>query len=291
MHVLEKYYPLIFLLMWSSGAIFVNLGLEYASVSVFLAIRAVGSAVVLLMVCSLMTRHVSIGQCLRLERALLCRVLLTGVMLQVIYQSAYFLALSCQLTPGVLAILLGMQPIITALIGREKVSVRQYGCLALGFSGLIVAIAGARELGHITLPGLLFGIVSVLAISAGSVMQKKTRVDHVVSAFYQSLIASVIFILILPFTAIHLEVTPIFVFSAGWMIVVVSVLSVVILFRLLENNSATQVSTLFYLVPLLTVLLDYLVFGHTVSWLTAAGGLLIIIAVKGFSYRKQASHS
>jgi drug/metabolite transporter (DMT)-like permease len=217
-----------------------------------------------------------------LPKALFLRAVVMGVFLQVGYQVAYFLAIYYMLTPGVLAILLGVQPILTPLFAREKIGSQGYIFLFLGLLGLGVAVVGAREVGAVTLLGLIFGIFSVLAISIGSVMQKKSTIDPVVSAFYQNLTASFVFLVTLPATQVYLTITPAFILSAVWMIFVVSTLAVVLLFYMLAKNSASKVGILFYMVPVITIFLDYVTFGHRVSGVTVAGALLVIVAVRGF---------
>ena len=282
MNILEKYSPLLFLLMWSSGAIFVKLGLQDASVSVFLTIRSVGAALALIIVCALIAKKRGLKETLLLPKRLLLRVIIIGILLQVGYQTAYFLALNYQLTPGVLAIILGLQPILTPIFANEKIGKTGYFYLFLGLTGLIIAIFGARDLGAVTILGLFFGLISVVAISAGSVMQKKSIIDPVTAAFYQALTASCIFLLVLPFTETRLNLTPTFIVSASWMTIVVSTLAVLLLFRMLAKNSASKVGVLFYMVPVITMLLDYFTFGNKVTWITIMGALLVIVAVKGF---------
>lgn len=281
MNALERYSPLLFLLMWSSGAIFVKLGLEDASVSVFLTVRAIGATAALFMVFLFIARGAG-AKSLLLPKPLMIRAILIGILLQVGYQSAYFLALNYKITPGVLAIILGLQPIITPMFANEKIGRLGYFYLSLGLVGLITAIVGAREIGAVTGLGLLFGLISVVAISIGSVMQKRSVINPIASAFYQALTASFVFLAVLPFTTLRLNLTPEFILSASWMIVVVSTLAVLLLFRMLVKDSASKVGVLFYMVPVVTIFLDYLTFGNTVSWITVAGALLIIMAVKGF---------
>lgn len=282
MTALEKYSPLLFLLMWSSGAIFVKLGLEEASVSVFLTVRSIGAALALFLAGVFIARGTGIRALFGLPKSQLLRAVVIGLLLQVGYQSAYFLALYHALTPGVLALILGLQPILTPLFANEKIGKQGYAYLGLGLAGLTTAIVGARELGAVTGLGLLFGLVSVFAISAGSVMQKRSVIHPVASAFYQTLMAALLFSAILPFTPVKLNVNPQFLMSATWMIVVVSTLAVLLLFRMLARESASKVGVLFYMVPVVTIVLDYLIFGNKISWVTLAGALLIVTAVKGF---------
>ncbi|MDO7910905.1 DMT family transporter [Pseudomonas sp. 22-AL-CL-001] len=281
--------PLLFLLLWSSGAIFVKLGLEDAPVSVFLALRAAGAMMALGIGWFWLVRQGRLARPSPLPRSVLGRVMITGVLLQVVYQAAYFLALDHHLTPGVLALILGLQPILTPVLARETIGKAGYGYLCLGLVGLAVALWGARDLGAVTIGGLVFGLASVLAITVGSILQKNSTLNPVMSGFYQAVTATGLFLIVLPFTELRLTVTPQFVLSVSWMAIVVSTLAVVLLFRLLEKGSASQVSVLFYLVPLVTLSLDYLVFGNTVSWVTAFGALLVVVAVRGFGQRRRAA--
>ncbi|WP_459207874.1 DMT family transporter [Pseudomonas sp. MLB6B] len=283
MSALERYAPLLFLLMWSSGAIFVKLGLEDASVSVFLTVRAIGATLALGVVCAVIVQRANMRTLLVLPRPLLLRAMVIGLLIQVGYQAAYFLALDQQLTPGVLAIILGLQPILTPALAQERLERASCCYLGLGLAGLIIAILGAREVGAVTAIGVLFGLVSVLAISAGSVMQKRSVIHPVASAFYQTLTASCVFVLALPFTQVALNVTPQFLVAATWMILIVSTCAVLLLFYMLSRKAASQVGVLFYLVPVVTVVLDYIVFGNTISWVTLFGALVIVVAVRRFS--------
>ncbi len=282
MKLLERCSPMLFLLTWSSGAIFVKLGLQYASVSVFLTIRSVGATVALFIAFTLITNRRKVWKKLYLTRSSLLRTILTGILLQVGYQSAFFLALYYNLSPGSLSIVLGTQPVLTSLFAGEKLRPTSYLFLALGIFGLTISIIGAREIGSVTSMGLIFGAISVIAISLGSAMQKKSKIDTIASAFYQSLIASLVFLVALPMTSIKLTITPEFILSATWMIVMVSTLAILLMFYLLKHNSASNVGTLFYLVPTLTITLDYLIFNNGVTWTTIAGALVVLAAVWGF---------
>lgn len=291
MTLLEKHAPLAFLLMWSSGAIFVKIGLQYASVSVFLLIRSAGATLSLLIIILIISKNNKNLLTILTSRKVISKAVLIGLVLQVGYQSAYFLALDYRLTPGILAIILGLQPILTPLLGRERIGSSGFFFLLLGLAGLVVAVFGAKEMRAITPAGVFFGVCSVLAISIGSIMQKHASIDPLISAFYQSLAAALVFLAIMPATLIHLEITMPFIISALWMILIVSTLAGLLLFYMLSRNSASKVSILFYLVPVITVLFDYIVFGNRISWMTGLGAILIIISVKGFGHKPNKPHT
>ncbi|MDH2384325.1 hypothetical protein [Bradyrhizobium sp. CER78] len=91
--------PLLFLVMWSSGAIFVKLGLMSSSVWTFLAIRSTGAMLVLAVVLAIGFRS-DLRAALMLPRRVILWAVFVGVLLQAGYQGAYFLAIAHKLSPG-----------------------------------------------------------------------------------------------------------------------------------------------------------------------------------------------
>lgn len=81
--------PLLFLIMWSSGAIFVKLGLMSSSVWTFLAIRATGAMFVLAVVLAIALPS-DFRAAMTLPRQTILRAVLIGLLLQAGYQATYF---------------------------------------------------------------------------------------------------------------------------------------------------------------------------------------------------------
>jgi len=261
----------------------VKLGLEDASVWVFLAIRSAGAALALLIASWLFAWPKWGPGVLKVPLRSVYQAFAIGLVLQVGYQTTYFFSLDKGLAPGVLAIILGLQPILTSVFAQDRVDIKGYAILLVGLAGLIIAVVGAREVGSVTPLGVVYGILSVLAISIGSILQKRANVQPLASAFYQTIAAAVVFIALLPLVPVRLEITAQFVLSATWMILVVSTLAVLLLFYMLTRGAASKVSVLFYMVPVVTIALDYLVFGTAISLTTLAGASLVVVSVVYFN--------
>lgn len=272
---LEKISPILFLLMWSSGAIFVKMGLEDASVWSFLTLRVTG-AFVLITIISIFWRGSQFTSLASLQRPSLMKLLLSGFLLQVCYQGSYFLAINYQLSPGIVAMVLGLQPLLTPFLSKEHVSLKSYLTLILGFAGLIIAVYGARDISQITFLGLLFAVAAVLAITTGSVYQKQIQVHPIASALIQNAFAACIFLVISLSVGWEVNWTTQFIISAAWMIGVVSTGAILLLLYMLTKNSASSVSVLFYLVPILTMAFDYMAFGTTITVTTVFGAGMVI---------------
>ncbi len=280
--------PVAFLIMWGSGAIFVKLGLLDASVWTFLAIRSVGAFLILGGICLYVFRRRLSASILLLPAALIMRMLLAGILLQVVYQGAFFLAIENGLSPGLLAIVLGLQPCLTSLLAREDVGMKGHLLLLLGFAGLGVSVTGARDVSSLAITGVVFAVVSVTAMSLGSVFQKRVELNPLVSALYQSMVAAVVFLIVALYVGPSWTPGPRLFFAASWMIVVVSVGATLLLLHMLSRGSAGSVSALFYLVPVVTMTFDYMVFGERVTLQTVIGSMLVVLSIVLFRKHLQA---
>ncbi|MGE6182945.1 DMT family transporter [Aeromonas media] len=279
MNYLERLAPILFLLMWSSGAIFVKMGLENASVWSFLTLRATGAFLLMgvIYLCFKINRKT------KLTPSILARVVVTGLLLQVFYQAFYFLSIRYELSPGLVSIVLGLQPIMTILFGGDKASPYKLLILLIGFSGLGLAIFGAKDVSQVTPLGVSFAILSVMAISIGSLFQKTIPMTPLESGMLQNGCASIVFVATSLIIGWHVNWSPNFVFSLSWMIVVVSTGAVLLLFYMIQRNSASKVSVLFYLVPILTMFFDFIIFDTEITTTTIMGALIVIASIKLFS--------
>jgi len=70
-----------------------------------------------------------------------------------------------------------------------------------------------------------------------------------------------------------------FVFALGWSVIVLSVGAISLLYWLLRHGAAAEVARLFYLVPPVTALMAFLLFGETLDALAIAGMVLIAAGV------------
>ncbi len=278
---LEKMAPILFLIMWSSGAIFVKMGLADASVWSFLTLRATGAFVVITLIV-FAWREQQMSVFANMSKAIMGKLLLSGLLLQVCYQGCYFLSIHFQLSPGLIAMVLGLQPLLTPFCAKEHISSRGYFALILGFTGLILAVYGAKDVSHITVFGVMFGIGALLAITVGSIYQKKIHAQPIASALIQNALASIIFLAISLSVGWKVNWSAQFILSATWMIVVISTGAILLLLFMLNKDSASSVSVLFYLVPVLTIVLDYLVFGASITVTTVFGACMVISSIHLF---------
>ncbi|HFZ1931284.1 DMT family transporter [Serratia marcescens] len=262
----------LFVLLWSSGAIFSRWGLEHASAFAFLFFRCAIALAVLLAI-GLWRR-----QCLPAPGTRR-RVALIGVLMIGSYQICYLLALEQGITPGVLATLLGVQPILTQFITERRCTgLRAFG-LALAMAGLTLVVYQSLMVAHFSPSGMLFAFIALGSMTAGTLLQKGMTQPPLAVLPLQYAIGLLMCTLALPFEPLRVDWRPEFVLPLLWMAVVISVLATFLLYRLIQRGNLVHVTSLFYLIPAVTALLDYLLLGHALAALSLLGMAGIVLGV------------
>ncbi|MBJ9619118.1 DMT family transporter [Burkholderia multivorans] len=271
----------LFVLLWSSGAIFAELGLRHASAFVFLAARFALVSLVLLVLARLRGRWLPP----RGERRM---TVLTGVLMMGGYSIFYLLALERGIAPGVLATILGVQPILTlAFVERRWKPMRVAG-LALALAGLALVVC--RGVGDARLPmsGIACALLALGALTVGSLLQKRVRAAPADVLPLQNAIGLVLCAMVLPFRPIAFEVSWAFVVPLLWLGIVISVVAQLLFYRLMQRGDLVNVTSLFYLVPIVTTLMDAMWLGNRPAPL-ALVGMAAIVAGLALVFRTPAA--
>ncbi|MBU9680078.1 DMT family transporter [Burkholderia multivorans] len=271
----------LFVLLWSSGAIFAELGLRHASAFVFLAARFALASLVLLVLARLRGRWLPP----RGERRM---TVLTGVLMMGGYSIFYLLALERGIAPGVLATILGVQPILTlAFVERRWQPMRVAG-LALALAGLALVVC--RGVGDARLPmsGIACALLALGALTVGSLLQKRVRAAPADVLPLQNAIGLVLCATVLPFRPIAFEVSWAFVVPLLWLGIVISVVAQLLFYRLMQRGDLVNVTSLFYLVPIVTTLMDAMWLGNRPAPL-ALVGMAAIVAGLALVFRTPAA--
>lgn len=209
-----------------------------------------------------------------------------GVLLQGGYLGGVFASLHQGMPAGVSALITGLQPVFTAVLGssilRERVSARQWAGLGLGLVGVAMVVGERIAIKSLTAPAILLSVLALTSITLGTVWQKRHggAIDLRSGAAIQFAAAAVV---LAPF-AFVLETRDVrwsaeFIFALGWLVLVLSFGAVFLLFYLIRHGAATRVASLFYLVPPTTALIAWPLFGESYSALAAGGMGLGMLAV------------
>ncbi len=277
--MLARLAPFLFVLLWSTGFVGAKLGLPHAAPLAFLLVRY-------LLVITLMA-----GIAIASRAPWPCdarqwfHIGVSGLLLHAFYLGGVFVAIGVGLPAGVTALIVGMQPLLTATVaGRllgERVQPRQWLGLVLGFFGVALVLWNKLGTGF-GLNALLPAVVALLSITAGTLYQKKfcPHFDWRSGAVAQFLpTALVTGIVVFASDDFRIDWTGEFIFALGWLVLVLSIGAISLLNWLIRHGSAVNVASLFYLTPPTTAVLAWLLFGETLSGAALAGMALAVWGV------------
>lgn len=250
-----------FVIVWGSGYLATKAGLQYAAPFTFLTLRfAFG------LICVALWAFIARPPLPRDAREL-AHIAIAGLLMHAFNLGGSHYAQYLHMSAGVAALILALQPLLTALImwrfSQEKMRRNQWLGVFLGLLGVSLVVWHKVDVHAIT-PGALAAVgISLVAITVGTLYQRKfcPHVDLRSAALIQ-------------FTACVLLTAPLawmvegFVIHWSWQMVAAvvflvicgSILAVNALHTLMRRGAATRVTSLLYLTPIIAVVLELILF-------------------------------
>ena len=271
--------PLLFVLLWSTGFIGAKFGLPHAEPLTFLLIRY-------LLVISLMTL---VALAMRAPWPRDARqwfhIGVSGLLVHGVYLGGVFIAISKGLPAGVASLVVGIQPLFTAVgagwLLNEAVLARQWLGLVLGFVGVALVVSGKLGSGF-GLEALWPALAALAGITIGTLYQKRFchSFDWRTGAIAQFLPTAVATAVVVALTE-NFRVVWVheFIFALSWLVLVLSVGAISLLNMLIRRGSAVNLASLFYLVPPCTALIAWLLFDEKLAGMALAGMALAVWGV------------
>jgi drug/metabolite transporter (DMT)-like permease len=271
--------PVLFVLLWSTGFIGARYGLPYIEPMTFLGVRMLFVVIILgafaVMSGARWPSHSDIAHSLA-----------AGLMVQGLYLGGVFIAISQGVPAGVSALIPGLQPILTSTIANrfmgETVTRLQWFGLAIGLVGVALVLHDRS----LVMSGSVFGwaadVVSLFGITLGALYQKRYcgGIDWRVGNLVQYLGAAVLFgCAAFAFETRVIHWSGELVFAIAWLVLVLSIATVGLMYWLIRRSAATGFASLFYLVPAVTALMAYVLFGEKLDALSIAGMVVCAVGV------------
>jgi drug/metabolite transporter (DMT)-like permease len=276
--------PVLFVGLWSTGFIGAKYAMPYAEPFTTLSLRLAAASLVFLIWARVARAPWPNG---REQRASLA----IGALLHGIYLGGVFLAIDLGLSAGAAALIVGLQPVLTAVaagpLSGEQVGLRRWLGIAAGFFG--VALVTSPKLGHgpDDWPPLaiLACLASLVAITLSSAWAKRLglTVDPRSGGVYQYLGGfALVAILALVLETGRIDWTPTYAFALLWMVFVLSLGAVSLYLHLLSRGTLVSTVSLMYLTPAVAACMAYVLFGEALSpvqiagFCLAAGGVFLV---------------
>jgi len=270
--------PVLFVLLWSTGYIGAKYGLPYAEPFTLLFLRF---ALALLLLAPLVGWFRPGMAMSGRERG---HLMVSGLLLHGVYLGGVFAAIKLGLSAGLTALIVGSQPLLASLAAPllgERPSPLHWLGIGLGFCGITLILGGAPDTA-VALPALFAAVAALFGITAGTLYQKRfcTQHDLLAVTVHQYLPTVALFgIVALLFETREIDWTAQFVAALLWLVLALSLGAILLLTWLIKHGEASKVSSLFYLVPPVTAIEAWLLFGEPLGWIKVAGIALVALGV------------
>ncbi len=260
-----------FVLLWSTGFIGAKYGLPYAEPMTFLAVRfALAASALGIWALVAGSEWLTIRQC--------GHMIVVGILLHAVYLGTVFTAIWLGFEAGASALIVSMQPILTAVLARlmlgETMNRIQYVGLALGILGVLLVVFEKLNAGLGDTRGVILCLAGLIAISVATLYQKKYCVGVPMRAGSAiQFLAACLFLtpLALVFETNQITWSEQFIFALTWLVLVLSLGAVGLLLFLIRTGSAGKVASLFFLVPPCTAVIAWLLFDEQLGLLAIFG--------------------
>ncbi|MES0045226.1 DMT family transporter [Mesorhizobium sp. M0091] len=281
MHSLKRFIPASFVVLWATGFIGARYAMPWAEPFTFLAARFVIAALLLAgLMLVLGSKRATWAEALHAT--------VSGILMHGIYLGAVFWAIHRGMPAGLSALIVGLQPLITAVLaGRflgEAILPRHWAGLAVGLVGVIIVLwpkLGALG-GGVTPETLAASLVSVLGMSAGTIWQKRyaSGGDLVAATMWQYIGGGSLMIL----ASLALETHTVIIngeliFAMAWLVLVLSIGAIFLLMVMIRDGEMSKVASLFYLVPAVTAVIAWALFGERLSLVQIVGMAIATLGV------------
>ncbi|WP_159586058.1 DMT family transporter [Chelativorans xinjiangense] len=276
-----KAIPALFVLLWATGFIGARYAMPWAEPFTFLWVRFALSFALLLLLVPVMKAR-------KLAPRTAFHAGIAGMLMHGVYLGGVFWAVRNGLPAGLAGLIVGLQPLLTAAMAGaftgETVDRRLWLGLGVGLVGVAIVLSPklGEAAGGVTVATVGAGLVAVIAMSAGTVWQKRfvANADLVTATLCQYLGGwLIVFLASLLLEDQQFVLTGELLFAMAWLVLVLSLGAIFLLMVLIRNGAVARVASLFYLVPAVTAVMAWALFGETLTPLQIAGMAVTTLGV------------
>ena len=274
--------PMVFVVLWATGFVVARLSAGHVAPLWFLALRFPLALIFMLVV--------AVQQKAKWPNPTQAvHAMIAGVFLHGFYLASNYWAVAHGLPGGVAALIVGLQPLITAFMASmvlgERVSLRHWLGLGVGLVGIALVLSPKLQFSHtggitpVTAGATFLGAVS---IAFGTVYQKRfaTGIDLATGGVYQYLGATLVVLMLAIFTEDFFFDHSVQAWVAlAWSVIVLSIIAINLLMIMIREGAVSRVSSLIFLVPGVAALMTYVLFGESLNLVQILGMVVCAGAV------------
>ena len=275
---LRSAFPALFVLIWSTGFIIARYGMPHAEPMTFLLMRFALVLAVLLPIAWVWKAPWP-------QKDEAWRIALAGLLLQAGYLGGVWAAVREGMGAGLVALIVGLQPILTAVLvtlAKEPIHRNQWAGLLLGLTGVGLVVWTKLSLVGLSLVSLGFAGIGLASITAGTLYQKRAcpSFDLRTGGIIQYAASAALCLpLALAFETGEVNWAPELIGALIWSVLALSIGAISLLFIMIREGAATQVTSLLYLTPPTTAIMAWVLFDEPITSLTVIGTLATVTGV------------
>ncbi len=273
MPTLKRFIPATFVVLWATGFIGARYAMPWAEPFSFLSMRFTLAAILLMSIAAVLGVK-------RADRGEALHALGAGMLLHGVYLGGVFWAIHRGMPAGLSALISGLQPLLTAVFAGkllgEKILPRHWIGLGVGFAGVLIVLwPKLGELGSgIDAETLIASFLSVLGITLGTIWQKRRAADS--NLFATTIWQYVGGALVVMLGSLLFETQTVtfngeLVFALAWLVLVLSIGAIFLLMVMIRDGEMSKVASVFYLVPAVTAIMAWALFGERLNLVQIAG--------------------
>jgi drug/metabolite transporter (DMT)-like permease len=274
--------PAVFVVLWSTGFVAAKAGLPFVEPLTFLSLRF-GIVATLMLIASLAVK----APWPRAREA--AHIAVVGLLMHGCYLGGVFTSQSRGLPAGFAALIVGLQPILTAtIVGPflgERVTPRQWLGLVFGFGGAVLVLgerygfSGGGDFDPLTI-GL--AVLALFGVTGGTLYQKRYCAQSnlwTVSVIQYVAAGIPLGLLALALESMHVTWSSSLIGAMAWLTLVLSIGTVSLLYLLIRRGAVSKITSLFFLIPPVTALMAWVMFGETLGPQALGGMALAAVGV------------
>lgn len=270
------------MLLWSTGFIGAKYALPYIEPFNLLFVRM--SITLVLLLAIILWRKTRWPTTIQAAHQMV-----VGALIHACYLGGVFAAIKWQMPAGIVALIVGLQPLLTALFGKfwlgNHLGKTQWLGLFLGLVGIGLVISNREtDLSMAALPpeAIAASLIALFAISIGTLYQKKfgQSTSLLTGAFYQYLATALLMFLLTSTTETGQIIwSGTLILALGWLVLVLSIAAILLLMYMIREGESARVASYFYLVPPITALEAWLLFDEKLGAMALVGVAIVVLGL------------
>lgn len=270
--------PFLFILLYGSGFVFTQYGLENSSPMMFLTIRFFIAFFILLVVAQVL--NVQWPSSLKE----FMHIAIAGSLTVGTFSIGVFISINYGVSASLSALIIALQPILVALLAWRFLNESMNSRIILGFIvsflGLFIILGLKIDSDDLKL-GVLFSFIALVGLSLGNIYQKKycSNMNLFSGGAIQTMASTILVLPFLYFEDMYVNWNMDFIIALLYMSIGVSIGALSLLYIMIKQGEVSKVSSIFYLVPLSAVFISYLLFNKSIDFYTLIGIAVVLIGI------------